>query len=177
MYYRVAIQVDPSAHWQWKSTVFSSLNIVFHFLRLYRAFPSDRLRVFSCSSYEEMNEQLMRENKGLRSTSVTAAQFLEGKGICSPKACQGTSERQTSEDEAMESSTVTTFPSLNEMSWGAHTLSGQGMNALERRRFELEYGAGGDHDAPYTFSLPASWPLVLAWMKLLAKVQNGELYP
>jgi hypothetical protein len=42
MYYRVAfyqsaIQVNPSPTWQWKSTVLSSLDALFQFLRLYRA--------------------------------------------------------------------------------------------------------------------------------------------
>jgi hypothetical protein len=48
MYYRVAIQVDER-DWRWVSTVLSSLDTIFRFLRLYRAFPQDRLRVFSCS--------------------------------------------------------------------------------------------------------------------------------
>jgi hypothetical protein len=39
--------------------------------------PTGSLAVFSSSSREEMNEQLMGENKGLGSTSVTAAQFLQ----------------------------------------------------------------------------------------------------
>ncbi len=77
MYYRVAIQVDPSLRWQWKSTVLSELSAVFQLLRLYRALPQERLRVFSCSSREEMSEQLGREHEGLSSTSVTAAQFLQ----------------------------------------------------------------------------------------------------
>lgn len=37
MYYRVAIQGDPSPTWQWKSTVLSELSAVFQFLRLYTA--------------------------------------------------------------------------------------------------------------------------------------------
>ncbi len=77
MYYRVAIQVDPLPTWQWKSTPISSLDALFQWLRLYRALPQDRLRVFSSSSCEEMNEQLARENMGYRSISVTAAQFLQ----------------------------------------------------------------------------------------------------
>ncbi len=34
MYYRVAIQVDAVPTWQWKSTVLSSLDTLFQFLRL-----------------------------------------------------------------------------------------------------------------------------------------------
>jgi hypothetical protein len=51
------------------------------------------------------------------------------------------------------------------------------MNLLEIKRLELEMRTEGDHDCPYVFSLPANMPQVLAWMKLLAKVHNGELEP
>ncbi|MFL5659131.1 MAG: hypothetical protein ACJ8CB_33725 [Ktedonobacteraceae bacterium] len=50
MYYRIAIQPKGSICWQWKSTVLGSLDAVLRFLRLYRSFPADRLRVFSNSS-------------------------------------------------------------------------------------------------------------------------------
>ena len=33
----------------------------------------------------------------------------------------------------------------------------------------------GDHDVPYHFALPLSLPQVLAWMRLLGKVQRGEV--
>jgi hypothetical protein len=48
-------------------------------------------------------------------------------------------------------------------------------SALERRREELESGAGGDHDLPYTFVLPPSMPQVKAWVRLLARIRRGEL--
>jgi hypothetical protein len=84
MYYRVAIQVDAAPTCQWKSTVLSSLDVVFRFLRLYQALPHNRLCVFSCSSREEMHEQLARVNTGLSSTSVTAAHFLQERIIHVP---------------------------------------------------------------------------------------------
>ena len=91
MYYRVAIQVGPSLTWQWKSTALSELSALFQFLRLYAALPHDRLRLFSSTSREEMNEQLVRENQGLRSTSVTAAQltkpWLSGRRAASLSMC------------------------------------------------------------------------------------------
>jgi hypothetical protein len=62
MYYRVAIQVNLSPHWQWKSTLLGSLDAVFRWLRLYRPLPQDRLRVFSSSSRPEMGDQFMRTN-------------------------------------------------------------------------------------------------------------------
>src|SRR5437763_9976576 len=76
MYYRVAMQADQSSTWKWKSTVLTSLDALFRFLRLYSPIPQDRLRVFSSSSREDMNEQLACENDGERSNSVTASQFL-----------------------------------------------------------------------------------------------------
>src|SRR6266699_6213973 len=77
MYYRVAIQGDPSLTWQWKSTPLSSLNTLLHWLQYFRAFPQARLRIFSSPSREELNDQLARENQGLLSTSVMAAPFLQ----------------------------------------------------------------------------------------------------
>ncbi len=177
MYYRMAIQVDPLPLWQWKSTALSELSAVFQWLRLYRALPQDRLRVFSCSSYEEMNKQLLRENQGLGSTSVTAAQFLQERMICSPEVIWGASVRGTQGNERTASFAVAIKPSLNESSRGAHALDEDEMSSLDRRRFELERGTGGDHDAPYTFTGPSSMPQVLAWMKLLARAQRGELQP
>jgi hypothetical protein len=49
------------------------------------------------------------------------------------------------------------------------------MRALESRRLELELGPGGDHDVPYSFVLPPLMPQVLALMRLLARIQRGEL--
>ena len=51
------------------------------------------------------------------------------------------------------------------------------MSLLEMKRLELEMCPGGDHDCPYVFALPANMSQVLAWMKLLARVHNGELEP
>lgn len=82
MNYRVAIQVDASPSWQWKSTTLSSLNAVLQFLRRFHDLPQERLRVFS-SSGGDLGEQLARENNGLGSHSVTAAQFMQERGICS----------------------------------------------------------------------------------------------
>ena len=177
MYYRVAIQVDPSLTWQWKSTVLSSLDALFQFLRLYAALPQDRLRVFSSSSREEMNGQLVRENQGLRSTSVTAAQFLQERMIGSREMAGEVVARGTRGNERTISIAVVTEPSPNESSKGVNALNGKGFSPLDKRREELERGVGGDHDIPYRFSLPASTTQVLAWMKLLVRVQDGTLQP
>lgn len=48
------------------------------------------------------------------------------------------------------------------------------MNWLEVRRLEVELGAGGNHDCPYTWSLPPSGPQLLTWTRLLARRERGE---
>jgi hypothetical protein len=121
---------------------------VFHWLRLYRTFPLDRMRIFSCEAQEELNDQLGRENRGLGSGSVTAAQFLQEGSIGSQEAV-----------------------------WKALVMVGSGAGFLEKRRVELECGAGGDHDLPYQFSLPTSMPQALAWVKLLGRAQRGDVQP
>jgi hypothetical protein len=88
MYYRVAIQADASPTWQWKSTTLSSLDPLFQFLRRFHDLPQDHLRVFSSASRDELGEQLVGENNGLGSHSVTAAQFLQERMLGSQ---QGTS--------------------------------------------------------------------------------------
>lgn len=177
MYYRVAIQVNPSTNFQWKSTVLSSLQTVFQFLRLYPALPHDRLRVFSSCSREEFHEQLVRENTGRGSSSVTAAHFLQERLICSPEGAGGASAPDIQKKERAVPVAVAIEPSPTRSSWEAQSLDERSSSALERSREELERGAGGDQDLPYWFTLPASIPQVLAWVELLAKVQHGEFQP
>ncbi len=178
MYYRVAIQVDAASTWRWKSTALSSLDAVFQWLRLYRAVSQDHLRVFSSSSREEMNEQLVRVNQGLLSTSVTAAQFMHDRMIGPPDVVWGaTAYGGTQGNERATSIAVVTEPPLGESSREARPLAERGVSFLEQRRGELERGVGGDHDSPYRFTLPGSMPQVLAWVKLLAKISAGELEP
>jgi hypothetical protein len=177
MYYRVAIQVDQVPHWQWKSTPLSSLDALFQWLRLYRALPQDHLRVFSCSSREEMNEQLVRANQGLESASVTAAQFLQERMISSPEVAWGATAYGTRGNERATSIAVITELLPGESSKQAQPMDERGVSFLEQRRGELERGAGGDHDCTYRFTLPGSMPQVLAWVKLLARVQHGDLQP
>jgi hypothetical protein len=175
MYYRIAIRRDPSAHWKWRSTSLSSLNTLFQFLRLYQALPQDCLRVFSSRSREDLNEQLERENQGLESNSVTAAQFLQERGIGSSEGRQGAAEDGTTGSEHTAPIAVAIEHLPDEESQGTHDLEEEDRSSLEKRRLELERGAGGDHDIPYRFTLPTSIPQVLAWVKLLAKVQNNEI--
>ena len=187
MYYRVAwyqraIQVHPLPTWQWKSTVLSSLQTLLQFLRLYSALPQDRLRVFSSSSCEDLDEQLRQENKGLGSHSVTAAQFLQERMIRSPEGTQATPARDEGAERPwqpalMGASAARSQPSAQENGTAGNGLGAPGASALESRRLELERGPGGDHDIPYRFALPVYLPQVLAWMRLLVKVQRGELQP
>src|SRR5258708_12527454 len=75
MYYRVALQAEQTSTWQWKSTVLTSIEAVLGFLRIYRCVPKDHVRVFLCSSAENMDEMLRRDNQRLISTSITADQL------------------------------------------------------------------------------------------------------
>jgi hypothetical protein len=176
MYYRIAIQPRGSMCWQWKSTVLSSLDVVLRFLRLYRAYPAERLRVFSFPSREEMDKQLARENSGLESHSVTAAELLRARLIHTQETPADVPTQQTHED--WEMATISNAKrSLQERSADGHALNERSMSILDRRRIEAEWRAGSDHDLPYSFALPHSWPQVLAWMKLLTKVHTGAVPP
>jgi hypothetical protein len=167
MYYRVAIQVDASPTWQWKSPALSSLTILMHWLQYYRVLPRDRLRIFSSRSQEELNEQLLRENQGLGSSSVPARQFLHERSIAPQGMMREPAAAGIQANERAASVAAVTEPSQSESS----------RSPLDKRREKLEGGAGGDHDLPYHFTLPTSLPQVLAWVKLLVKVHNGEFQP
>jgi len=177
MYYRVAIQVDAAPAWQWKSTVLGSLDTLFHFLRLFGALRHDQLRVFSSSSREGLAEQLEQENQGQCSTSVTAAQFFRERLLRPSSVGRSISEREGGTERERGAIAVSSPPAVNERGGEGSILQSRGMSALERRREALESGPGGDHDLPYSFSLPRSVPQVLAWMTLLARVQRSELHP
>jgi hypothetical protein len=173
VYYRVAFKRVPSAPWHWKSTALSELSALFRWLRLYAALPHDRLRVFSSSSHEELQEQLVRENQGLVSNSVTAAQFLQERRICCPQVA-GPDTRGYKRTVPVAIMTHQTEYGGNK---GASAEIASPLTHLERRREELEQGAGGDHDVSYLFTLPTPKPQLVAWMRLQAKVQQGELEP
>ena len=177
MYYRVAIQSGQSSIWQWKSTPLSSLHILFQWLQCYRAIPHDRLRIFSSSSREAMNEQLAQENQGLVSTSVTATHFLHERRLRSQKVSGGTANLAAQGQKQTASIVVSTGTRSNESSRATPALDERSWSSLERRRLELEIGTGADHDVPYSFALPASMPQTLAWIRLLVRVQRGEVQP
>ena len=182
MYYRVAIQrqgdhLDRPLSWQWTSTALSSLETLVQFLRGYGALRLDHLRVFSSSSREDLQEQLVQENTGLGSPSVTAAHFLQERLLHAPEVTRGTPAREGGAYQRMASIAVATQPSVDERSREGNDLVGGGMSALESRRLALELGPGGDHDVLYRFVLPPSMPQVLAWTRLLAQVHCGAFQP
>jgi hypothetical protein len=167
MYYRVAIQVEAQPPWKWQSTALSSLNSLLQWLQVYRAFPHERLRIFSSSSREALNEQLVRENQGLSSTSVPATHFLQARGIAPRGAV-----REAGAGGSPAQERTTSIPAETSTSPDENCLS-----PLDKRREALERGAGGDHDLLYRFTLPTTMPQVLAWVKLLARVQQGDFQP
>ena len=177
MYYRIAIQrgrdhLYRSAPLQWKTTVLGSLQSLFQMLRLYSALPQEHLRVFSSLSREDLEEQLRQENSGGGSASVTAAHFLQQRLIHSNGATLTGGERG---HKGMTSIAVSTGTRLDVGRGAAHVLGESNTSSLDRRRLEYELGTGGDHEVPYRFALPLSLPQALAWMRLMGKVQRGEL--
>jgi hypothetical protein len=181
MYYRVAIQkrkdrLNQPPDCQWKSTVLGSLETLVQFLRLFRSLGLDHLRLFSSSSRQGLEEQLAQENTGLITTSVTAARFLHERLILSLEGTRTTPGREAAADQLMTSIAVASHPLGKNLGCEGNGLVEDGMSALERRRLELELGPGGDHDASYRFVLPAELLPVVTWMRLLSRIEHGELY-
>ena len=164
MYFRVAIQVDASPTWQWKSTALSSLNIVLQWLQFYRVLPHDRLRIFSSSSQEALNEQLVQENQGLLSTLVPATHLREQR--ITPQERGG----QASAGGTRANERTAPIAAVKELALAESITS-----PLDKQREELERRAGGDHNLPYRFTLSPSMPHVLAWLTLQVRVQQGDL--
>jgi len=178
-WYRVAMQVNTAPNWKWKSTVLCTLETLFGWLRLYRMIPLEQLRVFSAVSHEDLNEQLMRANQGLASTSVPAANFLQERGmniegLTGVIPAWNVQEHRRTVTLTIASATATLW---NENTSEASPLYDQGTSALEKQRVAIESGVGGDHDTPYKFALPSSMPQVIAWLRLMKLIQCGELQP
>lgn len=77
IYYRIAVQLEPSSFWQWLSSTLTSASSVIDFLKKQTHIPQAAIRVFFSSSPVSMDEMLTRTNNGLIANSVTAAQFLQ----------------------------------------------------------------------------------------------------
>ena len=183
MYYRVATLSNASTTWKWRSTVLTSLDALFRFLGMFRALPQDRLRVFSSSSREEMDEMLEQENNGQATHSVTAEQFLRERKIQVKEAGQPVLERaervertkHENEETSPHAPHHTIYTSLREINGYVVASYGRGIDSFEVKRLQLEDGAGGDHDLPYTFTLPSTLPQTLVWLDLMANVRQGIL--
>ena len=168
-YYRLAVQERQTSQWAWKSTVLTSLVAVLHLLRIYSPIPAERIRVFSSACEEEMTEMLNWENNGLPSGSQTAGQFLQVRGL---RVQQG-STQETLEKTVRRSIATEVDPSPRENRSVSRLTDTYSVSLLDQRRLQIELGTGGDHDMPYQFSLPASTPQLLAWTRLLVKIQEG----
>jgi hypothetical protein len=157
-YYRVALQNDQSSTWMWTSTVLVTLDAVFGFFKLHHMVKRDRLRVFFSSSMEYLNEVLDRENQGLLSNSLTAEHLLNGSG----RIDQLEMQRFESACGLHPYLGTAVASLLTAYFWhiqGQHELSEDRTNEQEMSR------------------LPASLPQRLAWTRLLARVERGELEP
>jgi hypothetical protein len=177
-YYRLAIQNQQTALWTWKSTVVTSLEAVFQLLRIYRALPQDRVRVFSSASKEELALALLdSEKNSLTVCSVTAAEFSHARQLQIYDGAYHGFDGGTAQPNVQFSTTVTLASSWPVDSVAPASLAASGVNDLEKRRLEQEMGPGGDHDLPYTFMLPPTLAQVRVWIQLFAQVQMGELQP
>ncbi len=182
-YYRIAIQNRQNSVWIWKTTPLTSLRAVVQHLRSYSALPQERIRVFIACSKEQLDEMLSRENASQVSGSSTAAQFLLARKLHVSGITQSTSEqalpaREVIAQPARQEVAVSAVQSLRaSYSIAAGSFKEGPASLLERRRFEIEYGQGGDHDTPYRFTLPPTTPQMLAWIRLRARVQEGKLEP
>ena len=192
IYFRVAIRMDQSSQWRWKSSMLSTPGTLFDFLNMYDRVPKNRIRVFFATSLEFINEMLIRENSGLLSNSITVEEFLKsGRRIDGRYIRELEFELGLQENKALITRSVITrklgderssmsvtssldpaIPAISEM-WENNWES----SLTKLKQEDSEWSIGGDCDTPYTFELPVSMPQALAWARLLAKVQCGELIP
>ena len=192
IYFRVAIQMDQPSQWRWKSSMLSTPGTLFDFLNMYHRVPKNRLRVFFATSMEFMNAMLVRENNGILSNSITVEQFLKsGKRIDGENIRRLESELGLQVTKELIAKSVITGQLGDERSSLQATYSFEPANpvisetqwnnregiSLELLQEESERSRSGDYDTPYTFALPVSMRQALAWTRLLAKVQRGELVP
>lgn len=181
MYYRIAIHALTSPTWQWRSDTLHSLPVVVQWLRYFQVFPWMRLRIFSANSRDGLDALLAQQNAGHDEVSVTVEQFLRGGCIGLAEGARRASDHPAEPLEPCgpqppaSPAGVPSFPMTFAGRAAAPELWMTGSQALERRRLEVELGPGSDHDGPYRFGMPISMPEILAWVKLLVRVQRGDL--
>ena len=171
IYYRLAVQEYETSKWAWKSTVLTSLVAVLHLLRMYSPIPAEHIRVFSSTCKEELAEMLNRENEGLESGSLTAGEFLRERRL----SVRNASAPETRERLVRRTTAVLVDTSTREDYAVSQSTESGSLGLLDQRRLQIELGPAGDHDTPYRFSLPGSTPQLLAWTRLLVRMQAGEL--
>jgi hypothetical protein len=121
---------------------------------------------------------LDREAKGLASSSIPVEHLLPGRwrtsySLSQLELRQFESTLGTCGSVGMGAISTGGEPSLHEKR-SSPAPEGR-RDVLDRRRLEVERGAGGDHDLLYEFTLPTSTLQVLAWVKLLVRVQESDL--
>jgi hypothetical protein len=174
--YRVAFQHDHSSTWEWQSMELASLDEVRGFLELHDSITRHHMRVFYSSSVAYLDVMLTRENQGLISNSLTAEYVLNGSARIDPFQMQ-LFESFCDPDPLMGSAVASLLAAHIWHMRDQHAPDQESTNTLEMRRYEGVMEANIDQDSPYTFTLPHSLPQVLAWTRLLARVQRGELAP
>lgn len=192
IYFRVAIHMDQSSQYRWKSGMLCTPGTLFDFLKMYDRVSKNRLRVFFATSTRIMNEMLVRENSGLLSNSITVEEFLEsGRKIdgqyikqlefelCLQESMELIAKSAITKKLGDESSSMQAISPVEPAIPALSEIRGSNReSSLMRQMQEVsEWSIGGDYDTLYTFALPVSMPQALAWARLLAKVQQGELIP
>ncbi len=168
MYYRIAMHVTGASTWRWKSSALGSLPIMLQWLLYFHAFPRERLRVFFASSCEALDQQLWRANEGLASASVPATRFVPGRRT-TPQSCT----REMSAPYPRGASDSTRGQWTRALLASNHTPVPAG--SLDQQLDAQEHDVDGDHDLPYHFSALTPMPQILAWVRLLARAQCGDL--
>lgn len=171
MYYRIADLTDQQASCHWKSGILSSLYALVQFIQQCPAGSRAQLRVFSSPCAEHFDEMLAQESGGTSMRSLSLEQFVRQQGQHIRWMMEGLLATSVGGKQA-ELSPVATAQAAYGMPVEAAKVW---IIEMERRRFALEQGPGGDHDLPYTFALPPDWLEVFAWMRLLTRVHNEGL--
>lgn len=167
-YYRIAgrLRDVPASPWRWRTTRLDSLQALWAHLQCYRWPQHTELRVFLASSAERLEALLARANAGELSTSLAAEDITPGQPL--PGGMLGAVAGADKPAEPAQQDAPRGVESAR------HREQRESLDPLDLRRLELEVGAGGDQDLPYTFAWPDFWPQALAWLRLTRRVQQGE---
>jgi hypothetical protein len=165
MYFRIAVQTFALPALRWQSDTLCSLPSVVEWLRYFRVFPPERLRVFSSPERELLDEQLRRAHEGFESASVPATRFMPARASAPSSGVPASVAARPPSAEAGRTASAQP-PSYRQPLMAT---------PLDLRRDALERGPGGDADCSYRFRLPISTPELLTWVALLARVRYGDL--